>query len=370
MRLLRLPIVSAALALITASTGLEAQQPKNIVLFIGDGVGVSYWTAARLAAIGVGPDSVPVQSVLEVARDLGMATGLVATSSVTHATPASFAAHQPARSMEFEIAADLVEARIDVVLGGGVRWFHEEVRPDGADLIRPLIEGATVASSAEDLETANLRRAERLVGLFGENDMPAAKDRSPTLPQMTAAALEVLSRNDQGFFLMVEGSQPDWRGHGNEPLDRVTDEMLELDAAVGVALEFQSREPETLILVTADHETGGLGLRVAQDSLELVAASERLEQAAQDLNATLGLLVGATRNSAREQAIRMGIMAQQIRALASVSGGSESLVADYTTVDHTAEMVPLFAKGPQAELFAGIIDNHVIGQHLLDLVRR
>ncbi len=169
---------------------------------------------------------------------------------------------------------------------------------------------------------------------------------------------------------MVEGSQPDWRGHGNEPLDRLTEEMLDLDAAVGVALEFQTREPETLILVTADHETGGLGLEVAQDSLELVAASERLEQAAQDLNATLGLLVGATRDSAREQAIRMGITAQQIRALSRITAGSESLVADYTTLNHTAEMVPLFAKGPQAELFAGIIDNHVIGRHLLDLVRR
>jgi alkaline phosphatase len=403
--------ILAISALIPAA--LDGQSPRNVILFIGDGVGISYWTAARFAsdelaiedfkvlglvdtrssdsdvtdsaagataysagirtyngAIGVGPDSLPVKTVLELAKEKGMATGLVATSSITHATPASFAAHQPAREMEFEIAADLVEAGVDVLLGGGVRWFHEEVRPDGADLLSPLIENATFVTSAKDLENAPLGRADRLVGLFADNQMPSARDRSPTLPQMTRAAIEVLRDDPDGFFLMVEGSQPDWRGHGNETLERVTAEMLDFDAAVGVATEFQSQVPETLIIVLADHETGGLGLEVAQDSLALMAVADRLDETSEELNGVLGLLMGATQTAVREQAIRMGIVAQQIRALASVSGSTQTLIADYTSPDHTGEMIPLFAKGPHAELFSGIIDNYVVGQQLMELVRR
>ncbi len=101
-----------------------------------------------------------------------------------------------------------------------------------------------------------------------------------------------------------------------------------------------------------------------------MAVADRLEETSEELNGVLGLLIGATQTAAKDQAIRMGIVARQIRALASVSGSTQTLIADYTSPHHTGEMIPLFAKGPQAELFSGIIDNYVVGQYLMELVRR
>ncbi len=333
----------------------QAQVPGKVILFIGDGVGVSYWTLARFAsedlainefrvvglvdtrasntritdsaaaatayasgvrtyngAIGVDPDTTSVPTVLEQARDRGWATGLVATSSVTHATPASFAAHVPLRAMEFEIARQLVESGVDVLLGGGRRWFSAQTRPDGADLVGRLSRTHTVAMDANQFWSVDLHSTDRLFGLFAEDGMPPAPLRTPGLPDMTRAAIEVLDHDEDGFFLMVEGSQPDWRGHDNDPVQAITAEMLDFDRAIGVGLDYQRRHPETLIVVVADHETGGLAVELANDSLR----------------------------------------------------------AAYTTREHTAQMIPLFASGPSAERFGGIIDNWRVGELLLELTGR
>ena len=333
----------------------QAQVPGKVILFIGDGVGVSYWTLARFAsedlaisefrvvglvdtrasdskitdsaaaatayasgvrtyngAIGVDADTTSVPTVLEQVRDRGWATGLVATSSVTHATPASFAAHVPLREMEFEIARQLVESGVDVLLGGGRRWFSPSTRPDWVDLVGSLSRTHTAAMDANQLWSVDLDSTDRLFGLFAEDGMPAAPLRTPGLPDMTRAAIEVLDHDEDGFFLMVEGSQPDWRGHDNEPAQAVTAEMLDFDRAIGVGLDYQRRHPETLIVVVADHETGGLAVHLANDSLR----------------------------------------------------------AAYTTEDHTAQMIPLFASGPSAERFGGIIDNWRVGELLLELTER
>ncbi len=143
--------------------------------------------------------------------------------------------------------------------------------------------------------------------------MPLAPERSPNLAEMTAAALRVLEKDPDGFFLMVENEGSDTEAHRNSSREIITAEMLGFDAAVGVALDYQERHPETLVLVTADHETGGLHL---------------------------------THNEQRE------------------------IVVGYATSDHTGALVPLFASGPGAERFGGLKGNDDIGRILMELVRR
>lgn len=371
----------------TAPTTAQESQPR-VILLIGDGAGITYWTAALLAAeslavqafpvaglvdtrasgnkvtdsaasatayatgvrtyngaIGVAPDTTVLETVLEMAQKRGMATGLIATSRITHATPASFAAHVPNRLMEWEIGKQILDHDVTVVLGGGAGIYDPARRPDSLDLRSQILQRYTYVETPEELAALNLDTVPSLFGMFAVSHMPRAvrpevslrdttiqiardsamvdsvttladttwvPDRSPTLPEMTAAALVVLDKDPDGFFLMVEGSQPDWRGHGNEPLATVEAEMLDLDGAVGVALEYQERHPETLIVVLADHETGGLALQF--DS------------------------TGTFREA-------------------------------YTTDSHTAEMIPLFAKGPGAVRFGGIIRNDRVGELLIEAVR-
>jgi alkaline phosphatase len=330
--------------------------PLNIVLMIGDGTGLEYWNAAKIAsggtlaleafpvvglvdtesansritdsaaggtayasgvrtlngAVGVGPDSVPVPTVLELAERRGWATGLVATSSITHATPAAFAAHVPSRGMNGEIAEQMAAQGIDVILGGGRRYFSGELRSDGLDLLTPLTRGAVYVEDAPSFFALDMDTVSKLVGLLWEDHPGSATNRTPSLAELTRAALTVLAKDADGFFLMVEASQIDWRGHENAPIREVVAEVWDFELAIGEALNFQQRHPNTLIIVTADHSTGGLALHPDD---------------------------------------------------AGVFG------AHYTTTSHTAGMVPLFAAGPGAPAFGGIMNNDRVGRLLLHAVR-
>jgi alkaline phosphatase len=391
----------------------ELHAQRRIILFIGDGVGVSQWTAARIASpdalavsqfkvmglidtrasnalitdsgagatayatgvrsyylsIGVGPDSQPVETVLEVAKQKGWATGLVATSSITHATPAAFASHVKSRASEFEIAKQMAALGPDVMLGSGMRFFSPRTRPDSADLIGQLRATHTVVTDFASFESLRDTTIKRVLGLFGEMEMPIASRRSPTLPAMTRKAIDILSRDPDGFFLMVEGSQTDWRAHDNMPIDWVIDEILDFDSAIGVALEYQRRVPDVLILVVSDHETGGLAIETAIDSVLLVAAADSLAKAIRGLAPAMSVLSQPTADSADSTMARMQLMASRLRAGAR-GARTERLFADYTTGGHTAQMVPLFASGPGAQAFGGMIDNFRVGQMLLEIVRR
>ncbi len=406
---LLLPLLLAGL-----TTGIEAQQaPIRVILFIGDGVGAGHWTAALVSvedlavkrfpvvglvdtrnvdssitdsaagatayasgvrtyngALGVTPDSTAVPTVLERAQERGMAVGLVATSSVTHATPAAFAAHVPSRAMEFEIARQLLEHRPDVLLGGGRVWFDGEARPDSADLLGEIQREWTYVSTAAELQALDLREVDRLIGLFGENQLPLAEERSPTLREMTRAALEVLGRDAEGFFLMVEGSQPDWRAHANEPLPGVAVEVLDFDLAIGEALRYQDDHPETLIVVTADHETGGLAVQLAAERTLLSRAAARLDTLAASVAEARETLDNSRAHLADSTASYMGRLAAELRAEATARDGALTLVARYTSGTHTALMVPLFASGPGAESYGGMIDNWRVGELLLEAVQR
>lgn len=339
-----------------SATNVPPQQsePPRVILLIADGTGIAHWTAGLFMsdsaailrfpvvglvdtrnvegritdsaasattyatgvltynrAIGVGPDTMALETVLERAASNGMATGLVATSSLVHATPASFATHVPDRYQYEEIARQLAGSSVDVLLGGGREFFDPDVREDGRDYLSVLGRNRRWTTGEDDLFGGTGSDGQGLVGLFADNAMPTAEQgRSPTLAEMTAAAIEVLDRDPDGFFLMVEASQIDWLAHDNEPFDRLVPEVLDCDAAIRVALDFVSTRPGSLLVVVADHETGGLTL-VEED----------------------GRWAAAYR-----------------------SGG------------HTAELVPLFASGAGAERFGGTHRIDEIGRRLGEVV--
>jgi len=298
-----------------------------------------------------------------------MATGIVATSSVTDATPAAFVAHVPTRMQQFEIAKQMTALAPDVIFGGGARWFAPTVRPDREDLLAQLRATHTVITDTVAFQGVRDTSTSRIVGLFGAADMAPAPARTPTLPAMTRKAINILSRDPDGFFLMVEGSQPDWRGHDNQPLGTVVAEMLDFDAAIGEALAYQRRVPDVLILVVSDHETGGLAIETARDSAVLTGAATALSEAVRHMARVMGLLSKQAADSVDSASVGMQIAAARMQTTARTAR-LERLSADYTTGGHTAQMVPLFASGPGAEAFGGMIDNYRVGQLLLEIVRK
>lgn len=241
-------------------------------------------------AISLDVNGQPVQTILEFARSQGLATGLVSDTRITHATPAAFAAHVPHRSQENEIAVQLLEAGPDVMLSGGLRYFIPQSVNDPESSTRPRLErltggmveplkskrkdernllfeardaGYSLAFDRETLAAAG----DRVLGLFAYSGMQdgidqhlAAGDQTePTLAEMTDAAITRLSKDEDGFFLMVEAGQIDWAGHNNDA-GQMLHEMIKMDEALEVALAFARDREDTLLLITADHETGGFGL--------------------------------------------------------------------------------------------------------------
>ncbi|MBN2365272.1 MAG: alkaline phosphatase, partial [Calditrichaeota bacterium] len=264
--------------------------------------------------VGVLPDSTPVPTILEICRDQGLATGLVATSSITHATPACFASHIISRYKQEEIAVQLLQNKVDVLLGGGRKYFLPEImengsRSDNMNLVSEAqLAGYDYVESSLDLNNSEQRK---ILGLFA-NEGFTNSDDEPALAEMTRKAIEVLSQNTQGFFLVVEGSQIDWAGHNND-LEWLEREMLAFDEAVTVANKFAIENDETLIVVTADHETGGLSIVDGK-----------------------------------------------------VSG--ENLRVSWATDGHTSQMVPVYASGKGANRFTGTLDNTEIPIIMTDLL--
>jgi alkaline phosphatase len=252
----------------------------------------------------------PLESWFTMARAKGRATGLVTTTAVIDATPASFIAHSPSRYWHQAIAEQFADAELEVLLGGGRDYFAGATRSDGRDLLGQMCARADCVDTAAEL--AAYRPADRpLVGLFAPADFDDTDPRPISLPAMVGAALARLSRDPDGFVAMFETEATDNATHDNLPLERLTADMLEFDRAVAVALEFASRTPGTLVIATADHETGGFSLVEARDDFEL----------------------------------------------------------KYATRGHTASFVPLFADGPRAARFGGLRDNVEIGRTLLEIVR-
>jgi alkaline phosphatase len=240
--------------------------------------------------IGVDYEGNSATTIVEIARDLGKATGLVSDTRLTHATPASFAAHQRDRSMENEIAVDMLASKTDVLLSGGLRYFvpQDTNNTDSATYasIVQMIGGAyppysrrtdnrnLLLEARKDYQLvfdhkalADVKKG-KVLGLFGNSEMLDALSENkalqnenrtePTLVEMTKKSLELLSQDPEGFFLMVEGGQIDWGGHNNDA-GVMLHELLQLDDAVRVILNWARERDDTLVLITADHETGSFG---------------------------------------------------------------------------------------------------------------
>lgn len=319
----------------------KAKKPKNVIFLIGDGMGVSqvfsgitanqghlflenfrhigfsktqsadnYITDSAAGgtalacgvktyngAIGVDADTVKVKSILEEAADKGLATGLVATAAITHATPASFIAHQPSRNMYENIATDFLNTDIDVFIGGGNDHFTK--RKDGRNLVKELEDKGYTYET--DINKIAKVKSGKLAGLTAGVHNGRVAERGDMLPIATSTALNILDNSKKGFFLMIEGSQIDWGGHASSTV-YIVEDMLDFDRTIGKALEFAAKDGETLVVVTADHETGGMALTGGDMSTGMVKA-------------------------------------------------------DYPTTSHSAVMVPVFAYGPGAEEFMGIMEN-------------
>lgn len=258
-------------------------------------------------AIGVDSAGNPVPTILEIAEENGLPTGLVATSAITHATPASFIAHQPSRDMAEEIAADFMETDVDVFIGGGEEYFNS--REDGRILGEELVKRDYHVSN--DVDEITSVKSGKLSGFLPVRRW--SEGRGDQLRETSKTAIDILDQNKKGFFPMIEGSQIDWGSHDND-LDYTVEEMLDFDRTIGEVLEFAEKDGETLVVITADHETGGLTLI--------------------DGDLSTGEIKG-----------------------------------QFSTGGHTGVMVPVFSYGPGAEAFSGIYDNTAIFDKLMEAFR-
>lgn len=336
----------------------EIRYPKNIILMIGDGMGLAQISASMYLnrkgsyleqfpvvglqktfsgnniitdsaagatamacgvktynnAIGVDMDTIPVQSILELAEKNGLATGLIATSPVTHATPASFISHVSHRQFMEEIALGFMDTKIDFLVGGGKKYFDRR-ESDDRNLYQELKDDGYYVNDYfnQDIFETYINHKKNFVFFTADGDPPQASSGRKYLPYISSRGATFLKkRNDKGFFLMIEGSQIDWGGHHNDAEWLIT-EMDDFNTAIGRVLKFAKKEEETLVIVTADHECGGFSINYGSTKDELVTA--------------------------------------------------------FTHNGHTADMVPVFAYGPQAELFHGIYDNTEIFEKMKKALR-
>eukprot|EP01090_Pellita_catalonica_P016465 TRINITY_DN4714_c0_g1_i1.p1 TRINITY_DN4714_c0_g1~~TRINITY_DN4714_c0_g1_i1.p1 ORF type:complete len:446 (+),score=102.29 TRINITY_DN4714_c0_g1_i1:119-1339(+) len=217
--------------------------------------------------IATDPDGRPCPTILEMAIKKGMKTGLVATNAIVDATPACFNSHSLSRDYKDFIAEQQVYSNVDVLLGGGRKYFNSSVRADGRDLIAEAIQkGYAHVESAQGLQDWSLQEksSEKILGLFAEKDMAYEIDRGmdqPALEEMAIIALEHLDAisGDTGFIAMIEGSRIDHGGHNNDPVAHYHD-IIAYNRALEAVENFVGDRSDILILSVSDHETGGLGL--------------------------------------------------------------------------------------------------------------
>ena len=328
----------------------DEMKPQNVILMIGDGMSTPQIYAAMLASesptafekfpvsglvktnskshkitdsaaggtaiatghktnngmIGMNADSIAVPSILEIFSDKGMKTGLVVTSYITHATPASFVAKNINRNNYEEIALDFAQCdKVDLLIGGGRKHFTD--RKDGNNLIEEMTKNGW---NYYDTLINNIEQNEKTIILVSEGHLPVSSERGGFLPDATSFALENL-KNENGFFLMIEGSQIDFAGHDRDSTYLVN-EMLDFNNTINNVLDFVKENPNTLVIVTADHETGGLTIIDPNEAY--------------------------SRNYFK-----------------------------FSTGSHSPLLVPVFATGPGSEKFTGIMENTDIIKKIMEL---
>ncbi|WP_312901926.1 alkaline phosphatase [Chryseobacterium taichungense] len=341
----------------------QTQKPVNIIFMIGDGMGVSQVTSAfyfgdgkpnfqnfkfvglsetsstsdRVTdsaagatalstgqktykrAIGVNKDSLAIPTILEQLQDKGYKTGLVCLTSITHATPAAYYAHVKDRDLHEDIALDFIKSDVDFAAGGGLKFFNK--RKDNKDLLKDL------TKKNYRIDTTSLSKpaaGKRNLYLMARDELPnKVQGRKDFLPEATQMALDFLSQKNEPFFLMVEGSFIDWGGHANNA-EMMVKEVLDFDKTIGVVMDFIKKNPNTLLVVTADHETGGASI------------GKFMEKDA----------------SGKQKEVK------------------DKLQVNFIDGQHTAALVPVFAMGKGEDLFSGVYPNNTIYHKLVEALKR
>lgn len=448
-------LMNVCLFVLLASAMAYAQQAKYVFYFIGDGMGVNQVNATEMylaekegrigtkqllfgsfpmagiatsysasnsitdsaaggtalatgsktynGAIGVDQEKNSLESVAVRAKKSGRKVGITTSVSVDHATPASFYAHQPKRSMYYEIAMELPEAGFDFYAGAGFLKPATTYDKKPAPSIYPAFSeaGYTLVKGVDEYR-AQAASAKKMILVQKDGKtpdcLPYAIDRKAddlTLAQITESAIDFLTRdNRKGFFLMVEGGKIDWACHGNDPATAF-EEVVDMDSAVRVAYEFYKKHPkETLIVISADHETGGLALGNSDYTLNLKAltcqkmSNEELSRAITDLRkdkdvswekakallaSSMGFWKEIALNWEQEKTLRDAYEDSFVKhnaefeetlytrteplAVAAKKVMSQVSKLGWTTGSHSAEYVPVYAVGAGSQLFMGKMDN-------------
>lgn len=349
-----------ALLLTVAASAQTDIKPRNIIFLIGDGMGIAHITAARIEhgplnlerfkimglhmtgsandyvtdsaaagtalatgfktnndVVGQSPDGKPLKNLMEYAREAGKATGVTVTSILPHATPAAFSAHHIARYHYDIITEQQANSGLDVMIGGGLTNYYPQTTPgsrrkDDKHILNLLRKKMPVVLSIETLR--KIKAPKQLTAILSSGHLPPAIKRDYTLGELTGKALECLTHNEKGFVLMVEGSQIDLASHDND-MPRIIGEVKDFDTAVKTSLDFAEKDGNTLVVVTADHETGGITLPMKTIEKDKIVKPT------------------------------------------------------FSSDNHTAAMVPVFAYGPGAENFAGIQAIDDVGRKLIELVK-
>ncbi|WP_084233533.1 alkaline phosphatase [Papillibacter cinnamivorans] len=326
--------------------------------------------------IGVTYDQKPLATVLEAAKSTGRATGLVATSNIQHATPAGYSSHYPDRSKYEILAEQQVYNDIDVVYGAGSKYLAG--RADNENMINTLkLNGYEYVTTRDQMEAVT---SGKVWGMFAASDMAYEMDRDetaaaqPSLAEMTDSAIRLLSQDEDGFFLMVEGSKIDWAAHANDPIGVISD-VLAFDDAVSVALDYAKAHQDTIVIAMTDHGNGGLTIGNA-DTSSTYSSDNLIKFIAPLKKATLtgeGVekMLNADRSNAEEvMSTYYGISDlsdDEIAAIKAAPAGSMNYVVGpmiskraylgWTTTGHTGEDVVLFTYLPGDERITGTIDN-------------
>ncbi|MCC5801987.1 alkaline phosphatase [Rossellomorea vietnamensis] len=334
-------------------------------------------------AIAVDNDKSDVKTVLEQAKENNMSTGIVSTSEITHATPASYGAHEESRKSEDAIANDYYDEmingkhKIDVMLGGGTDFFERDDRNIAEQFKK---DGYSYVKSADELKKD---KNDQILGLFAESGMDKMIDRDekqPSLADMTTAALDRLKGDKDGFFLMVEGSQIDWAGHDNDVVGAMS-EMRDFEQAFEKVRDFAKENGETLVIVTADHSTGGISIgadgEYNWDPAPIQAAKHTPDYMAEQI------VNGASVEETLANNIDLELTPEEIASVKTAAEKGDQTEIDnaiekifdtrsgtgWTTDGHTGDDVPVYAFGPQKEKFAGLIDNTDQANQIFELLK-
>lgn len=270
-------------------------------------------------AVGVADDSTEVKTLVEIVSPQQIKTGVISTSSIQHATPASFYAHVISRGHYEDITADMVDSEIDFFAGGGKKFFDK--REDGRNLLKDLRSNGFVLDTTALGDFEGIKQHSKMAYLLAETHLePVAEGRGDYLPKATELGIQFLNKDAEhpNFFIMIEGSQVDWGGHANDA-DYLISELIDFDNAIGKALDFAENDGNTLVIVTADHETGGF-------TLSSTPKKDEDGRSYSDYN---------------------------------------ELTGTFSTNGHSATLIPVFAYGPGANLFSGVYENTEIFHKIL-----